>query len=73
MNAQHALAAVAAPLALAAAGTFAVASSSAPTAGAGIGSPLPDDFAPEGFAQTGAEGMEDYLGRVVLIEYFAHW
>ncbi len=27
----------------------------------------------EGFSQTGAKGFDDYVGRAVLIEFFAYW
>jgi len=27
----------------------------------------------EGLAQTGAKTFDDYLGRAVLIEFFAYW
>ncbi|MCC7015453.1 MAG: hypothetical protein IT454_23035 [Planctomycetes bacterium] len=27
----------------------------------------------EGFAQTGAKTFDDFLGRAVLIEFFAYW
>lgn len=27
----------------------------------------------EGYAQTAAKGWDDFLGRAVLIEFFAYW
>jgi hypothetical protein len=42
------------------------------TSNAQVGSPLPTpDF--DGFTQTPAKSYDEYVGRVVLIEYFAHW
>ena len=38
-----------------------------------VGQPVPDDVALEDFAQTAAEDFEDFSGRAILIEYFAHW
>lgn len=39
---------------------------------AGVGSPLPE-VKLEGFTQTKAETFDDFFGRAVLIEFFAHW
>ena len=69
MRAHHALLPAAA---LAVAGGLALATAPAP-AGSPLGAPVPDDFAPEGFARTKAESFEDYAGRLVLVEYFAYW
>lgn len=27
----------------------------------------------EGFSQTGAKSFDDYVGRAVMIEFFAYW
>ena len=32
-----------------------------------------EPFELEGFASTEAKSMNDYLGRTVLIEFFAYW
>lgn len=37
-----------------------------------VGSPLPTPVL-EGFAQTKATSFDDFLGRTVLIEFFAYW
>ena len=34
---------------------------------------LSEDVALADFAQTAAEDFEDFSGRAILIEYFAHW
>ena len=39
---------------------------------AGVGSPLPE-VELEGFSQTKAETFDDFVGRAVLIEFFAYW
>jgi hypothetical protein len=41
-------------------------------AGQGVGSKLPV-IELEGLAQTSAKSFDDYLGRAVLIEFFAYW
>ena len=41
-------------------------------AGQGVGSKLPE-MELEGYAQTPAKSFDDYLGRAVLIEFFAYW
>lgn len=38
-----------------------------------VGQPVPEDVALADFAQTAAEDFEDFSGRAILIEYFAHW
>jgi len=38
----------------------------------GVGQPVPDVLPLEGFS-TGAAGYEEYVGRAVLIEFFAYW
>jgi len=38
----------------------------------GVGDPVPDDLALEGFSSAAAD-FEEYSGRAVLIEFFAHW
>ncbi len=39
---------------------------------AGVGDTVPDvDL--EGFTQTKAKTLDDYVGRTVLIEFFAYW
>jgi hypothetical protein len=43
------------------------------SAQAQVGQPLPEDVALVDFAQTVAEDFEDFSGRAILIEYFAHW
>ena len=44
----------------------------AAVATAQVGSPLPKPDL-SGFTQTGAKRWEDLSGRLVLIEFFAHW
>ncbi len=44
----------------------------APTLGAQVGSPLPP-VQLEGLSQTPAKSFDDYMGRLVLIEFFAYW
>ena len=41
-------------------------------AAAQIGGPLPPAEI-DGFAQTPAKSLDDFLGRVVLVEFFAYW
>jgi len=43
-----------------------------PPALAEVGSPLPEVVL-EDFAQTEASTYDDFLGRAVLIEFFAYW
>ena len=38
----------------------------------GVGDPVPDVLPLEGFS-TGAVDFEEYVGRAVLIEFFAYW
>jgi hypothetical protein len=38
-----------------------------------VGNPLPPNLDLEGLTQTEARSLGDYLGRAVLIEYFAYW
>ena len=45
----------------------------ATSAQAQVGQPVPEDVALADFAQTAAEDFEDFSGRAILIEYFAHW
>jgi len=40
--------------------------------GQGVGSKLPA-LELEGYSQTPAQSFDDYLGRAVLIEFFAYW
>ncbi len=40
--------------------------------GVGVGSPLPA-VELEDFAQTEATSFDDFVGRAVLIEFFAYW
>jgi hypothetical protein len=42
------------------------------TAAQGVGSKMPE-VELEGFSQTPAKSYEDFLGRTVLIEFFAYW
>jgi hypothetical protein len=43
------------------------------TATAGnVGSPLPESEL-EGFALTEAKSIDDYVGRTLLLEFFAYW
>ena len=39
----------------------------------GVGTQIPTRLQLEDFAQTGARSFEDFLGRAVLLEFFAHW
>lgn len=43
-----------------------------PASAQGVGSKLPA-IQIEGLAQTPAKSFDDYLGRAVLIEFFAYW
>ena len=43
-----------------------------PAVAQGVGSKMPA-VQLEGFAQTGAKSFDDYMGRAVLIEFFAYW
>jgi hypothetical protein len=43
-----------------------------PTFAGNVGSPLPTPEL-EGMAQTQAKSFDDFLGRAVLIEFFAYW
>jgi hypothetical protein len=40
--------------------------------GSNIGRSLPD-VELEGLSQTKAKSLDDYLGRAVLVEFFAYW
>lgn len=51
---------------------FALAALSLPAIADNVGKPLPHAEL-EGFTQSPAKSFEDYLGRAVLIEYFAYW
>ncbi|MCE9593839.1 MAG: hypothetical protein K8S98_06575 [Planctomycetes bacterium] len=44
-----------------------------PATAQGIGSTMPPSVELEGYAQTKATSYEDFLGRAVLIEFFAYW
>jgi hypothetical protein len=44
----------------------------APAPAQGVGSKAPP-IELEGFTQTPAKSYDDYLGRAVLIEFFAYW
>jgi len=44
----------------------------APAVAQGVGSKLPA-VELEGFSQTPAKSFDDFLGRGVLIEFFAYW
>jgi hypothetical protein len=37
-----------------------------------VGSPLPETEL-EGFALTEAKSIDDYVGRTILLEFFAYW
>ena len=39
----------------------------------GVGSNMPAVVELEGYAQTKAASYEEFLGRAVLIEFFAYW
>jgi hypothetical protein len=43
-----------------------------PTFAGNVGNPLPRPEL-EGLAQTKAKSFDDFLGRAVLIEFFAYW
>jgi hypothetical protein len=45
---------------------------SAPARAQAVGSKLPP-VELEGLAQTGAKTFDDFLGRAVLLEFFAYW
>ena len=38
-----------------------------------VGAPLPSNIELEGFAKTPAKSFDDFLGRTVLLEFFAYW
>ena len=38
-----------------------------------VGGTLPAKFDLEGFAKTPAKSYDDFIGRTVLIEFFAYW
>ncbi len=38
-----------------------------------IGRPIVEDVELEDFANVGAESFEQFTGRAVLVEFFAHW
>jgi hypothetical protein len=44
-----------------------------PTTAQGVGSTMPATVELEGYSQTKATGYEEFLGRAVLIEFFAYW
>jgi len=39
----------------------------------GVGTQIPLQLQLEDFAQTEARAFDDFLGRAVLLEFFAHW
>lgn len=39
----------------------------------GVGSQIPDSIELEGLSQTGAQSFDDFMGRAVLLEFFAYW
>lgn len=43
-----------------------------PATGQDVGSYLPS-LELDDFAQTGARSLDDFVGRAVLIEFFAYW
>jgi hypothetical protein len=43
-----------------------------PDAGPAVGRSLPAELL-EDFAQTPADGLDDYRGRLLLVELFAYW
>ncbi|MBM3989421.1 MAG: hypothetical protein FJ298_00275 [Planctomycetes bacterium] len=49
-----------------------MASTSAPARAQAPGTPLPP-VRLEGLAQTGAKTFDDFMGRAVLLEFFAYW
>lgn len=51
---------------------LAVSALALPSLADNVGKPLPHAEL-EGFTQSPAKSFEDYLGRAVLIEYFAYW
>ena len=50
----------------------AVSAFAAPAPAQGVGSKLPA-LELEGLSQTPAKTFDDYLGRAVLLEFFAYW
>ena len=42
-------------------------------ASAQVGGPLPDTSKVKDFTQTPARSFDDYVGRLVLVEFFAYW
>jgi hypothetical protein len=57
---------------LAALALGALAFAPAPASAQGVGSKLPP-IELEGYANSPAKGWDDFLGRAVLIEFFAYW
>lgn len=51
---------------------LALAALALPTLAGNVGSPLPTPVL-EGLAQTPAKSFDEFLGRTVLIEFFASW
>lgn len=43
-----------------------------PLPSSGVGEPLPPATL-EGFTQTGATSIDDFVGRALFIEFFAYW
>lgn len=43
-----------------------------PATAQGVGSKMPPTVI-EGLSQTGAKSYDDFLGRAVVIEFFAYW
>ena len=52
--------------------TLGLAGLTTPAVAQGVGTPIPK-IELEGYSQTGAKSFDDFYGRAVLIEFFAHW
>ena len=38
-----------------------------------VGEAIPTGLVLENFSQSGAQTLEDYTGRAILVEFFAYW
>ncbi|MCK6445247.1 MAG: hypothetical protein L6Q99_02550 [Planctomycetes bacterium] len=52
---------------------LALAALHAPVVAQGIGGTMPAVVELEGYSQTKAKSFEEFLGRAVLVEFFAYW
>jgi hypothetical protein len=52
---------------------LALAALALPSRAQGVGGTLPPKVELDGLAQTKAKTFDDFIGRAVLIEFFAYW